>query len=155
MTKMWRITFQLAVSAIAGNVSAAESVAPPALCMSQCELAGRCEQLEFEEYPDFDTTLEQFPASCSAGLLYAVEGVCASGRKIIATGTGFTSEIKFYATNGNFEGLITQTDVVMRPCMGQSFWPEFLQCEAPTVTQNLCGGPFEVGDPAFQNRWSE
>jgi hypothetical protein len=151
MLKIWRTGVQLAVTAIAGTSLAVE---PPAVCRSQCELAGRCEQIEFDEYPDFETTREEFSQNCGTGRPFIVEGMCANGRKLIASATGFTSEIRLYSTNGDFEGLITQTDVVARPCMGQSFWPEFLQCEAPTVTADLCGDLFEVGAPAFEDRWN-
>ena len=149
----------IAVSAFVANAFAADletlSGSPPAQCMSQCELAGTCELQEFEEFPDFETAFMEISSNCLAEYIFAVEGVCADGRKLLSTGNGFTSEIRLFTVNGEFEGLITQTDVSMPPCMGQSYWPQYLQCESPRVVERLCGIGFEIGSPAFQNRWSE
>lgn len=142
------------VAAVAATIVANACVAEPsAICMSRCELGQLCDQIEFEEYPDFAAALAEFPARCSAGIRYAIEGVCGNDRNVIVTGNGFTSEMRLYATTGEFEGLITQSDAVSPPCMGQTYWPQYLQCESATVTNNLCGDLFEVGTPAFEDRW--
>ena len=158
MCKFWFLVIPIlwvSADAFGAEPSDANSF-PPVQCMNQCELAGTCREMKFEDFPDFEAAKSDIGSNCQAKyLLYAIEGACSNGRKILRTGNGFTSEIKLYTEQGNFEGLITQTDVIAPPCMGQSFWPEYLQCDAPTVVTSICGIRSEIGSPAFQSRWDE
>lgn len=136
-------------------LAADEAFVPPSQCLNQCELAGSCTEQPLSAFGDFDATLAELESDCPGEILFAVEGVCGDGRRLLRTGTGYTSEIRLYTLQGTFDALLTQTDAVVAPCMGQGYWPHYAQCEVPTVVRSICGPGPAPGAPAFHNRWDE
>ncbi|MGV3590706.1 MAG: hypothetical protein ACO1PZ_03385 [Gammaproteobacteria bacterium] len=156
-----RITAAVIV-AVTGSLAGAADLdqdvsAAPSQCMSPCE-PGRCAANEFAALPDFSGTLSEILASCQADRFryaYAVEGVCSDGAKILATGTGYTSNIRLFTADGEFESQLVHTDVQSAPCMGQFYWPRYRRCESPVVVETLCGYLLNAGDSIFADRWNE
>jgi hypothetical protein len=111
----------------------------PRACRDQCELAGDCEELRFEELPNYAATRETWARSVGsfAGL---VVGECSNGRRFIYTANGTTAEARIFTTEGLFLGLGTSTDVISPGCWGQGYWPEPVRCELATVTEVLSVG---------------
>ena len=117
-------------------------------CRSQCELgAATCEEKPFASFGDLEAGRAEYRQRCNDGVLWAFEATCKQGTSVLRSGTGYTSEGRFYAaSSGAFLGLTTTTDTSTPPCNGKSFWPTEVPCEAPVVTQIMCGTGFRVGD---------
>src|ERR1700712_5248866 len=115
-------------------------------CRSQCELAaGRCEEKPFASFGDLESGRSQYQQRCDAGALWAFEAECKQGTTVLRSGTGYTSEGRFYAaSSGAFLGLTTTTDTASPPCDGKSFWPTEVACESPVVTRVICGTAFPL-----------
>lgn len=128
---------------------------PSGLCVSQCDNPDGCNEIPLETFPDFEITLTAIATNCEAAYLYAVEGACSDGKRILRTSSGYSSEARLYTAGGEFVGLLAQSDSMTPPCMGQRVWPEYLQCEAPIVVETLCGEGFNAGSRAFEDRWRE
>jgi hypothetical protein len=125
------------------------SAAPdyPRACRDQCELAGNCEHVRFEDFPDYATTLADWDRMTSGAFEALVAGECAGGRRFLYTANGTTSEARIYTSSGAFLGLGTSTDAISEVCWGQGYWPEPVRCERATVTEvlNAALGLQEVG----------
>lgn len=127
----------------------ASASGPPKECRRQCEQD--CEEIAIEDFPTFDVTRAEWSKECE-NLYFAVAGECADGAPVLQKGTGFTSELRFYDADKNFLGLETGSDVIDRVCRGRTYWPEVIPCEAPRVTDVLCGS-WKIGDAIDRADW--
>jgi hypothetical protein len=118
----------------------------PRDCRDQCELAGSCEEQRFDEFPDYDTTRENW-SNATEGLASLVAGECGNGgRRFLYTANGFTAEARVFSAAGLFLGLSTRTDDIDQVCGGQGYWPEPVRCAPAMVTEVLDAGLGEVGE---------
>jgi hypothetical protein len=117
-------------------------------CRSQCELAaGGCEEKPLASFGDLESARVELQGRCADDARWAFEATCKEGTIVLRSGTGYTSEGRFYDPgSGAFKGLTTTTDVQDETCEGKSYWPETVPCSAPTVTRVICGDAFKVGD---------
>lgn len=116
------------------------SAAPdyPRRCREQCELAGNCVELRFEEFPNYDATLQEWTARLDLAGLAA--GQCSGDRRFIYTNNGTTREARIFTATGAFLSLSTGTDDVEEVCWGEGYWPEPVRCEMATVTELINPG---------------
>lgn len=126
----------------------------PSQCRDQCELAGTCDPIPFEDYSDFDTTRDQWAGECHSQR-FVVAGTCADGKLVLRRHNGSVSELRIYDSDGNFLGLETTTDVLGQVCHGRGYWPEVVPCKSPTVTDVLCGDLLDIGDPVDDGHWGD
>ncbi len=132
------------------EVELPSEITPPARCLSQCELAGACEQLAFEDYPSFEETRTAWsaegeclentpPGECDSCALTVLEGQCEDGTRFLHTHDGTVGQLHYFDSDGVFIGLTTSTDDIDQLCLGQSYWPMVVECQNPIVTMTLCG----------------
>jgi hypothetical protein len=117
-------------------------------CPASCEMesAQGCDDPNFA---DLDVARAGYRARCDAGAIWVFEAECENGTIVLRSGTGYTSEGRFYdPKSGEFLGLTTTTDVVSPPCDGKGYWPDRVACRKPVVTRVLCGSAFAEGDAA-------
>ena len=119
-------------------------------CRSQCELAAAaCDEQPLASFGDLETGRVTYQERCEEGALWAFQAECEEGTLVLRSGTGYTSEGRFYdPDSGAFLGLTTTTDAQSPPCHGKSYWPNPVPCTAPVVTRVLCGTAFDEGAPA-------
>lgn len=120
------------------------------VCRSQCSSDGSsCVEQPFESFADVESGRALYEARCEDGALWAFEAECEDGTVILRSGTGYTSEGRFYdGDSGEFLGLTKTTDVVSPPCNGKNYWPSRVPCRMPVVTRVLCGTAFSQGENA-------
>lgn len=140
------------VGAAAGTASASGPNSADDRCRSQCELAGRCEEIPLESFMTFAETASDWSGICASSFgdgafPFVIEGSCADGKRVLATGGGFTTERRYFDDSGRFVALTTSTDVIDPVCKGKGYWPERVQCDRGKVTLVHCGTIYEVGDP--------
>jgi hypothetical protein len=119
-------------------------------CISQCELAaGPCDEKPSSQFRDFVGTLEDWRTRCPESPTrrpFLVAGKCADGTSFLHLGGNYTSERRYFSTEGAFLSLATTTDVGKLPCKGSGYWPARPACESPRVTEVVCGeSPWQVG----------
>lgn len=133
------------------DADAAISTAPPAGCRASCDDdigTPNCEVVQPLD-ADLQSIADVWGASetCGTAIISAVIGECADGTDFIFHSTGHTSEVRYFSDAGEFIALATGSDSIERTCLGQSYWPTFVDCQQPVVTEEaLCGNP-QVGDP--------
>jgi hypothetical protein len=125
----------------------------PRLCRDQCPLGDACVQHPFDAFPTFAETEREWTAMCP--LLGLAEGRCRDGTAFLFYSNGTVGEVRFYFPDPEFfRGLGTFTDSLDRSCGGQSYWPEPVRCERPTIVRSICGG-WAVGDVIEDLPWAD
>jgi hypothetical protein len=131
----------------AGVGARADAEASPmaeAGCPSGCphEIQGYCSELPLSPLQDFESTLAVWREKpCS---WFRVEGSCASGGKVLYSGTGLSIERRFFDSEGRFEALQTGTDATPPGC-GRP-WPNPISCGEAVISQVICGTRLQVGE---------
>lgn len=122
-------------------------------CRSQCELAaGQCDEQPMESFPSFSEQLDLWRGeaesqSCQGVSRYAAQ--CSNGRNVLVEDFVQVQYYSFYEGSTDvFLGLRTRTDTNRYPpCNSVGYWPEWISCDDPVVTEVLCeGGDYDVGD---------
>ena len=119
-------------------------------CRGQCgpPRDEQCSEKPFGSFGDLASGRAEYQQRCEKGAIWVFEAACKQGTIVLRSGTGYTSEGRFYdPKSGKFLGLTATTDVSSSPCDGKSHWPEVVPCESPTVTRVLCGDAFMLGGP--------
>jgi hypothetical protein len=91
--------------------------------------------------------------TCGSAINMAVVGECDDGTDFVFNSTGHTSEVRYFTDAGTFIALATGSDSIDATCLGQQYWPTFVTCQQPTITEVLCGD-YQIGDPV-QLPWDE
>lgn len=130
---------------------AATSDSAADLCLSQCELAaGRCEERPLSAFGNLEATRTEWLTRCPANPTqrpFVLEGRCGDGTLLLHQGGNYTSERRYFSSDGAFRSLSTGTDVSRDPCRGRGYWPVRPECEEAEVTKVLCGSsPWGVGE---------
>jgi hypothetical protein len=125
----------------------------PRRCRDQCSLGDECVQHTMQAFPTFVETERLWTRMCP--LLGLAEGRCQDGKVFLFFSNGFTGEVRYYdAARERFFGLGTFTDVLDRTCGGQSYWPEPILCDMPTVVRSICGG-FDLDEVFSDLPWAD
>lgn len=120
---------------------------PPEPCLSQCELQqGACDELEFDEFLNFDETQATWYGDGECLILSFVSGECDNDLRFLFYNTGHSMQVHYFDSAGQFVGLGNGTDVGGPPCQGRGYWPEPVRCDAPTVVETYCGTTHAPGD---------
>jgi hypothetical protein len=117
---------------------------PAEPCLSQCELAGGCGQIPFDEHPPFSTFKAQVRAKCEP--FRAAAGTCETGLRFVYLDHSNWAYVHYFDTRGRFVGLASWTDMVDETCQGEAYWPRPVACPNPVVSQTLCGEPIQADE---------
>jgi hypothetical protein len=111
-------------------------------------MLGNCLDWRAVPQPDFDATLVDWSAGrCGSGFggfPFFVEGACMNGGHVLYSGTGTTTERRFFDATGRFQAVQTGSDAGAPGCAVAS--PAPFTCGSVTVTRVLCGTALAVGD---------
>ena len=119
-------------------------------CRSQCGPGGGdCDEQPFESFGDLESGRATYQERCDDGAYFGFEAECADGVVVLRSGTGFSTEGRFYdPDSGEFLGLTVTSDERNETCDGKSHWPALVACREPVVTRVLCGTEFTEGQSA-------
>jgi hypothetical protein len=126
----------------------------PRRCRSACSLGEGCTDTnELNAFLSFASTEQIWTEMCP--LLGLAEGRCDDGKVFLFYSNGYTGQVSYFdATRERFLGLGTFTDVLDMTCGGQSYWPEPILCDTPTVVRSICGG-FDVDQVFPDLPWAD
>lgn len=126
----------------------------PRRCRNQCPLGDECNAAnELSGFLDFASLEQLWTGMCP--LLGLAEGRCADGKVFLFYSNGYTGQVSYFdAGRDRFLGLGTFTDSLERTCGGQSYWPEPVLCDTPTVVRSICGG-FDVDEVFSDLPWAD
>ncbi len=103
------------------------------------------------ELPSFQEALDALRVQAQAhecinpGPFFAA-GQCANGPVYLVETSRGSRTRYFDAATGAFIGQTLQSDAISEPCDGRTYWPTLVQCDAPVITEVICG--MHVGSPA-------
>ncbi len=124
----------------------ARCVLPPDRCLSECPIFTVCDDIPFEELPDYQTTLEDWRDSDS-DILDGIVGVCADGTQFLTITSGVAEDTRYFdPQDSRILARRTSTDSDPSGCCGLSFWPVVYRCENATATEVFAGTRFAEGD---------
>ena len=102
-------------------------------CCNPCpqELGEPCDGT-LREFPNYARTLRELKGACDDGYVNVSSGQCSSGVRVLFLGDGFISDTRYFDASGNFLGLERTSDLVDPRCQAGRYFPEVIQCQAPT-----------------------
>ena len=126
--------------------------------LTQCiDLPPECTEVDIGEYADFEAALEtwaEFPSCDESTGGWLVGGQCEEDVGFVFVSDGLHERVHFFgADTGRFLGQRILSDAVDMQCVGLTYWPIWVECTGPIVTEVECGSLLRVGDlielPAF------